>query len=71
MEPTQCERPKKQHPLEVTLISAHWPNARHACLHLSKSSQPHKYQPKVALNPKLLLAFASPMLKSVVASADE
>ena len=69
--PTQRVRLKKQQPLEVTLISAHSPNATHACLHLSTSCQPHRYQPKVALNPKLLSAFASPMFKSVVPSAEE
>ena len=73
LEPTQCVRPKKQQPELVTLISAHSPNARQASLHLSTSlaSQPHRYHPKDPLNPKLLLVSASPMLKSVVPSADE
>ena len=64
--PSQCVRPKKQHPLDVTLSSAHSPSAKQACSHSSRLA-PHTRQP---LFSSRYSSDGRPRLMSVATSAE-
>ncbi len=70
LEPLHCVGPKKQHPLDTTLSSAHEPSARHACWHWSSVAPPHRRHPLFLSRLKLRVFDVNPRLTSVRASAD-